>query len=339
MSHPVECTIDLGAPGRQVGRLAIPKSTNTGGWAQQFIPIATIAGGDGPTALVLGGNHGDEYEGQVAGLKLLRELAPGEVNGRVIVVPCLSPEASRAGTRLWPNGVNFNRSFPGRIDGPANEQLAHFVSTVLMPTSDYVIDMHSGGRTARFLPCSHMHVVDDAAQRRAMLDGMLAWGSDYHYLYVDIAGHGLLPVEAERQGKVVVTTELGGGGFVSSRVHRLAEEGLRNVLRHAGVLEGEVVTRASRGLPEAVILDGRDTRNYVYAPASGIFETLVDPGDPVDEGQPVGRIHSLEHPASEPTVIVAPLSGVTACVRAISWTEQGDNVVVFGQPTGYAELL
>jgi N-alpha-acetyl-L-2,4-diaminobutyrate deacetylase len=184
-----------------------------------------------------------------------------------------------------------------------------------------------------------MHVVDDAAQRRAMLDGMLAWGSDYHYLYVDIAGHGLLPVEAERQGKVVVTTELGGGGFVSARVHRLAEEGLRNVLRHAGVLEGEVVTRASRGLADAVILDGRDTRNYVFAPASGIFETLVDPGDPVDEGQPVGRIHSLEHPEGEATVIVAPLGGVTACVRAISWTEQGDNVVVLGQPIAYEALL
>ena len=69
---------------------------------------------------------------------------------------------------------------------------------------------------------------------------MLAWNSDYHYLYVDIAGHGLLPVEAERQGKVVITTELGGGGVVTAAVHRLAERGLANVLRHAGILEGEV---------------------------------------------------------------------------------------------------
>ena len=89
--HPIECSIDLGAAGRQVGRLEVPKSTNTGGWAHGFVPIASIANGDGPTALVLGGNHGDEYEGQVAGLKLLRELQPGQVSGRVIVIPCLSP--------------------------------------------------------------------------------------------------------------------------------------------------------------------------------------------------------------------------------------------------------
>src|SRR5437667_294057 len=218
MSHPVECTIDLSAPGRQLGRLEIPKSTNRGGWAHQFIPIACIANGEGPTALVLGGNHGDEYEGQVAGLKLLRGLRPEQVRGRVIVIPCLSPEASKASTRLWPNGVNFNRSFPGRIDGPANEQLAHFLSTVLFPLSDYVIDIHSGGNSAR-------------------------------------------------------------------------------------------------------------------------FETLVDPTDPVTAGQLVGRIHSLEHPEYEPESILAPLDGVTACVRAPSVTEQGDCVLVFGQPIEASALL
>jgi N-alpha-acetyl-L-2,4-diaminobutyrate deacetylase len=335
----VECTIDLGAPGRQVGRLEIPKSTNTGGWAHQFIPIASIAGGDGPTALVLGGNHGDEYEGQVAGLKLLRGLRPEQVHGRVIVIPCLSPEASRAGTRLWPNGVNFNRSFPGRADGAPNEQLADFISTVLMPMSDYVIDMHSGGRTAHVVPCSHMHVVDDPAQRRAMLDGMLAWCSDVHYLYIDVAGSGLLPVEAERQGKVVVTTELGGGGLVTKAVHDLSERGLANVLRHAGILEGEVETRASLGLPPAPILDGRDPRTYVFAPASGIFETLVEPADAVTAGQPIGRIWSLEHPESEPVTIEAPLDAVAVGIRAISWTEQGDNVFALGVPIAAEDLL
>jgi predicted deacylase len=339
MTHPIECTIDLTEPGRRVGRLEIPKSTNTGGWAHQFIPIASIAGDDGPTALVMGGNHGDEYEGQVAGLKLLRELRPEQLNGRVIVIPCLSPEAAKAGTRLWPNGVNFNRSFPGRIDGPANEQLAHFVSTVLMPMSDYVIDMHSGGSTAQVVPCSHMHVVEDAAQRKAMLEGMLAWCSDFHYLYIDVAGSGLLPVEAERQGKVVVTTELGGGGLVSRDVHRLTERGLANVLRHAGILEGEVETRASLGLPDAVILDGRDPRTYVFAPTSGILETLVDAGESVVAGQPVGRIYSLEHPEQEPVTVEAPLDSAVVGIRAISWTEQGDNAFIFGEPIEATALL
>ena len=43
MTDPaVACTIDLTAPGKQVGRLQYPKITNTGGWAFSFVPIATI---------------------------------------------------------------------------------------------------------------------------------------------------------------------------------------------------------------------------------------------------------------------------------------------------------
>jgi predicted deacylase len=334
----VRSTVDLERPGRQVGRLELARSGNTAGWAATYVPVACVANGEGPTVLVLGGNHGDEYEGQVAGLKLLRELRPEQIAGRVIVLPVLSVEASRAGTRLWPSGANFNRSFPGRADGPANEQLADFLTRELFPRADVVVDVHSGGRSARFLPCSHMHVVEDAAQRRAMLHGMLAWNTDWHFLYIDVAGSGLLPVEAERQGKVVVTTELGGGGHVPAAIHRLAERGLRNVLRHFGVLEGEAETRASLGLPEAVILDGTDPANYLFAPESGLFEPLVDPGDAVEAGQPVGRIHFVERPEREPELVTAPLAGVCACVRAIPMTRQGDNVVVLGQPRDRATL-
>jgi len=57
----------------------------------------------------------------------------------------------------------------------------------------------------------------------------------------------------------VITTELGGGGRVPAPVHRLAWSGLQNVLRQVGVLEGEAQTRASVGLPPAVILDLDET--------------------------------------------------------------------------------
>ena len=82
-----------------------------------------------------------------------------------------------------------------------------------------------------------------------MLEGMQAWNSDCHFLYVDVNGTGLLPVEAENQGKLVITTELGGGGRVPAPVHRLAWSGLTNVLRHVGVLEGEVQTARPSACP------------------------------------------------------------------------------------------
>ena len=306
MATQVSCSIDLAAPGKQIGRLALPRISNTGGWASTFIPIATVANGDGPSVLVLAGNHGDEYEGQVAALKLIQELEPERISGRVTIIPVLSGAASKANTRMWPSGINFNRSFPGSADGAADQQLADFLTRFLFPPADVVLDIHSGGRSAWFMPCSHMHVVDDAEQRRAMLAGMQAWNSDYHFLYVDINGTGLLCVEAEQQGKVVITTELGGGGRVPPAVHELAWSGLTNVLRHVGALEGEVVTRASLGLPDAVIVDGRDPANYVVAPEDGLFEALLEPPVEVKAGDPVGRLWFPDTPGRPPEVLRAP---------------------------------
>src|SRR5204863_2858930 len=122
-----------------------------GGWANVMIPMTIVARGRGPTVLVLGGNHGDEYQGQVAGMKLARGLAPEMVTGRIIIIPSLNLPAARAATRLSPlDGMNMNRAFPGAPEGPVTSQIAHFLTTVLFPLSDVVIDIHSGGRRMEF---------------------------------------------------------------------------------------------------------------------------------------------------------------------------------------------
>jgi N-alpha-acetyl-L-2,4-diaminobutyrate deacetylase len=335
---PVLCTIDLEAPGKRHGALHLPRSSNTAGWASTVIPIVVVVGGEGPTAVVLGGVHGDEPEGQVAALNLARELEPADVLGRVIVVPCASIDAARAFTRLWPSGANLNRSFPGRPDGPPDEQLAHFLSTELFPQADLVVDMHSGGRSSMHLPWSEMHWVDDPAQRRRMVDAMLAWNTDWCCVYIDIAGTGLLVGEAERQGKIVASTELGGGGHVTADVHRLTASGLRNVLRHEGVLAGEPVTRAGLGLQEQRILMATERENYLLAPESGVWETLVDLGARVEVGDPIGRIHFLERPDREPELVRALTAGIVCVVRAIAPTAQGDCVVVVAREAERSEL-
>ena len=81
-----------------------------------------------------------------------------------------------------------------------------------------------------------------------------------------------------------------------------------------------------------MILDGRDPANYVAAPEGGLFESYVDPAETVAAGQPIGAIHFMERPDRPPEIIEAPRDGVVAALRAITATEQGDNVIVLGQP-------
>ena len=148
-----------------------------------------------------------------------------------------------------------------------------------------------------------MHVVDDPAQRKAMLEGMLAWNTDFHFLYIDVAGHGLLPVEAERQGKVVVTTELGGGGLVTRRVHALARARARERAAARGHARGRGRDAGVAGR-RAVILDGRDPRNYLFAPDVGdLRDARRRRATPVSAGR-AGRPASTRSssPSGSPTV-------------------------------------
>jgi predicted deacylase len=333
-------SLDFTQPGKQQGFLQVHYSHNLGGWANVMVPITLIARGEGPTVLVLGGNHGDEYQGQIAAMTLARELQPEQVNGRIILIPSLNLPAARTATRLSPlDGMNMNRAFPGQPEGAVTSQIAHYLTTVLFPLSDVVIDIHSGGRSMDFVPCSTMHLVDDREQRARMFAAMLAWNSDFAFLYADIAGTGLLPVEAENQGKTVVTTEVGGGEAIPARVHRITQSGLRNVLIHLGALKGREQTRASLGLPPIVLTQALRREDYLLAPESGIFEIALDMGTKVKPGQTVGFIHHLERPDRTPESVVAQTAGYLVCMRAPCLTQQGDCVAVIAKQVTERHVL
>jgi len=235
--------------------------------------------------------------------------------------------------------MNLNRAFPGDAEGPVTSQIAHFLRTQLFPVSDVVIDIHSGGRSMEFVPCSHMHLVPDRDQRARMFDAMLAWGTDFAFLYADIAGTGLLPVEAENQGKLVVTTELGGSEAIPASVHRIARSGLRNVLIHVGVLKGRQKTRTALGKPPTILTQALNREDYLLAPESGVFEIGVDLGAMVKKGQSVGCIHHLERPDRAPEPIIAQSTGYLITMRAPCLTQQGDCVAVIAKKVTAKHVL
>ena len=326
----IHSTFDLAAPGHHRGHLAIPYSHNLGGWANLLVPISVIRNGPGPCVLLMAGNHGDEYPGQVAILRLWRELTLADITGTLILIPCLNPPAAKAATRLSPlDGRNFNRCFPGNPNGTPSEMLAHYLSTVLFPMAEYVIDLHTGGRSMGFLPCAHMHLVPDLTQRERMFRATEAFLTEFAFLYADIAGSGLLPTEAERQGKIVITTEMGGGEPVPASVHRMCQAGLRNVLIHTGVLRGE---EAARPKP-ARWIQALNREDYKFAPESGLYENCADLGHPVAEGDLLGQLHFLEQPDREPIPVRAHAGGILVANRGPSIVGQGDCVAVVARET------
>ena len=151
----ITTTVDMETPGKRIGNLRLKYSDNRYPLGYIPVPIGVVVGSKGPTVLLIAGVHGDEFEGPVALLDLLHRVEPGDVHGRIIVLPALNAPALRASSRVSPlDGANLNRAFPGDKDGGPTAMLAHFVEQILLPGCDAVLDLHSGGKAAYFTPCT-----------------------------------------------------------------------------------------------------------------------------------------------------------------------------------------
>ncbi|WNL39729.1 N(2)-acetyl-L-2,4-diaminobutanoate deacetylase DoeB [Halomonas sp. PAMB 3232] len=322
---PVSATVDFDADGVQHGFLKLPISTDISAWGAVMIPVTVVKNGDGPTALLTGGNHGDEYEGITSLLKLSSALKAEEVSGRVIIVPCMNTPAVMAGTRTSPmDKGNLNRSFPGDPDGGVTAQIADYFTRVLVPMSDVVLDLHSGGRTLDILPFAASHVLDDKNQQRAALDGARAFGAPYAMVMFELDAERLFDTACERQGKVFVATELGGGGTSTPHSMAIAEQGVRNFLIHYGLVEGEVA------MPDGgqVYLDMPDARCYVQSQHQGVLELTVALGDAVQKGQTIAYVYDMSRSGAEPVAYKAERDGVLMARRAPSLINMGDTLAV-----------
>src|SRR5215472_4300185 len=160
-------TVDFDRAGKQVGFIMVPHSPHDDAWGATRVPVAVIKNGEGPTVVLEGGNHGDEYEGPIVIGELIRDLVPGEVQGRLILMPANNVHAVIAGQRTSPvDGLNFNRVFPGDPRGSMTQQIAAFMTDHVFPRADAFLDLHSGGSSLSLLPSAIVEPAADAALRR-----------------------------------------------------------------------------------------------------------------------------------------------------------------------------
>lgn len=317
--------VDFAKDGKQTGFIRLFHSTHDSAYGFLPIPIAVVKNGDGPTAFFSSGNHGDEYEGQIAVTNLIKWLDPSMVRGRVILLPMANYPAALAGRRVSPiDDVNMNRIFPGDVDGTVTRQIAHFIDSELIPLADLVIDLHSGGSSLNYIPTALAKQSNDPALYQKQLAALRAFGAPYTYIQGGAQGQGgdqTLGAGADRRGRIALGTELGGAGAVNASGLAIAERGLRNLLVHLGIIgqehwvEPPVPTR---------ILDVRGPDMYIYAPENGVFEPLVELGDAVTPGTPAARIHFPETPWLPPVEMAFKAAGIVMCKRIPARTKRGD---------------
>lgn len=297
-------TIDLDRAGHQIGDLMLRWSDNSNPLGYHPVPVISIRGGAGPVLLVLGGTHGDEFEGPAAILRLAARLRPEDLSGQLILMPAFNGPAVAASSRISPlDGQNLNRAFPGHADGGPTAMLAHFVEQELMPRCDAVIDLHSGGKASFFAPSALVtHTADaghyDRNMGLARAFGLpLVWRLGAHNDNRSVNG------AAERQGVAMIAAELGGGGGVGPGITDQAEAGLLGCLRHLGMMAGSPEPVAPRMVE---IADPQDT---LFAPADGLFDRACRAGQDVCAGDVAGTLRFIGEPARPAQALTFPNDG------------------------------
>jgi len=328
--------LDFDTPGKRHYQLAFHLDS---AWGYSLVPATVIRGAPaaGAGVAVIGGTHGNEYEGQIAVKRLCRSLDANEVRGLVILIPQLSESACRAGTRVSPlDGVNMNRAFPGNVRGSVSYRIAHFVKTAVFPRVRVVIDIHSGGREAVFPLCTSFHKLPDAAQFAEIARAARLFETPFLFVYSRQMSSGLLTDEAEDEGKITIGGEFGSGEGVNPEGVRHAYEGSLNVMRHYGLLPSPVRPIARQQHRQRLI-QAPDLADYRPCPRDGIWEPLAAPGDDVAEGQLIGQLHDFADHSAAPLDIRAHRAGVLIARYAAAVCPKGLTLFVIGEETGFPE--
>ncbi len=324
---PITTTVDLERDGIQHGFLKLPYSRDDSAWGAVMTPIAVVKRGKGPTALLTGANHGDEYEGPIALFNLANELDLAQVTGRIIIVPAMNYPAFRAATRTSPiDKGNLNRVFPGRPDGTVTEKIADYFQRHLLPLADYVLDIHSGGKTLQFVPFAAAHVLPDKVQQAKCVAAMKAFNAPYGMMLLELDSVGMYDSAAEEMGKIFLSTELGGGGSATAATADIARRGVRNLLMQAGILAGAPDRRPS------IDLDMPSGDCYVASESAGLLEMRLDLGAPVRKGDTIARVHGYDRTGVPPIEYRAKLDGILAGRHFPGLVQPGDTIAVIAVP-------
>lgn len=321
--------IDFDRDGKQVSAVRVPMQRDGGADGALLVPLAVIRNGDGPTLLITAGNHGDEYEGQVAAAGFVRALDSKAIRGRVIIAPALNLPAATSGRRTSPiDGGNLNRSFPGDAHGGPTAKIAAFVDAQLLPRADLVIDLHSGGTVFDYVSClfASEHPVADVRRRtRQAMDafGGVEWCITKPFRDDETTMLG----SAARHGVPYLSTELRGMGTVGADALKLAETGVSGLLSLLGILP----QKDSPGPMKPRWLRFRDGSLFPVALEDGVFEARCALGQDVEAGDLCGLIHVVERPSRAPIEIRFRDSGVVVGLRHIARVAAGDDLAHVAQ--------
>lgn len=288
------------------------------------IPLVIVHGReDGPVLCLTAGVHATEYAPIDAVMRTVQALDPDVLRGTVLAVPVVNVRMfeSRTGFVSPLDGLNLNKVAPGRRDGSISEILAQVLLDEVIARAQYHIDLHAGDLGEMLLPFAGYALTGNRE-----LD---AKGEALARLYtprlISLATPGGpippfsdgIAYAATRKGVVSIFAESGGNGTLEASDVQVHLDGIRNVMRSLGMLEGAPAAPGPR-------VAARD-RVVVRARRAGLLRLKVAIGDEIAAGQEVAEICNVFGDVVEH--VCAPGAGIAGLVWAHKVVNTGDPIV------------
>lgn len=288
------------------------------------IPLVIINGtSDGPVLCLTAGVHATEYAPIDAVLRTVQALHPGELRGAVLAVPVANLRMFDGRTPFVSplDGVNLNKIAPGRHDGSISEILAQVLLDEVIGRADVHIDLHAGDMGEMLLPFAGYAFTGNAAldERGEALARL------YSPKLVSLATESAavppfpdgIAYAATRRGIVSIFAESGGNGTLEEGDVRVHLDGITNVMRALGMVDGAPAPAGDRVV-------ARD-RKVVRATRAGLLRLGVAIGDTIVAGQEVAQICNVFGEVVER--VTSTGDGIAGLVWAHKAVHTGDPIV------------
>jgi hypothetical protein len=256
------------------------------------IPLVILNGREpGPTLCLTAGVHATEYPPIDAVLRTIQSIRPAALRGTVIAVPVanLRMFESRSPFVSPLDGVNLNKAAPGNPAGTISQILAHVLLEEVIARATHHIDLHGGDFGEMLMPFCGYALTGDPARDRVGE----ALARCYGPKLISLAGpDGKIPPFADglvhaacHRGVISLFAESGGNGTLEEADVAVHVTGIRNVLQHLGMIDGDPNPPGPRWKAK--------DRTVVRATKGGLLRLRVAIGDEVRADQEVAEIVDL----------------------------------------------
>ena len=315
-------TISLGtasaAPGElDTGRLEVGEARDG---SPVRLPVCVVNGAsDGKTLYVQAVSDGDELNGLGVLTRVVPQLDPSSISGTALVVGIVNHFGFQVAKHRNPiDDTKLNRTYPGDEHGSTSERIAAATFDAAKD-ADLIVDLHQGS-TSRMINevrvrCGRRHRMHADCLHLAKVFGC-------GHVFDQKGPDGQLARIGPDEGVPTIDPELGGSvGWDETSVQK-GVEGLFNVLRYYGFIEGNVDLKPQTR--------ARSFDQY-GSPVGGLVHFRKDLGDRVAAGDVLFRVTGPF--GEEKTRVTADSDGIFWRSRRLPQVATGEYVCSVGTNT------